>query len=152
MNFADFIENLLLKLVVSDLRLSACDECLGNREISLIPTRRLTFHRPTEAFDGLSKPVLLHFAHHTVEIKVEKLQVEIGGDKRREIGIVVFLINVEKLDFPPGNNGKTIATERVFELRVERFELEGIQDVVSAKTMTSGKFLSPLQFSACSRS
>ena len=119
LNFADFIENLLFILRVGNLRSLTRDECLGNGEIGLVPVAGACLHRLAELFQGLPKPVLLHFAHHAVEIEVEKLQIEVGGDKRRKVAVVVLLIDVEKLHLPPGNDGEAVFAERLFEFRVD---------------------------------
>ena len=96
---------------------------------------------------------LFNVAEHAVEIEVEHLQEEVGGDEAREIVVVVFLIDVEQLVFVVGHYGETVSGECVVELRVYFLELvvvyyiTGIDDEIGISSVEIGllQLFLPLQ-------
>ena len=110
LNFPDFIEDLLLVCIVVNDGLLTCDEGFGNGEVGIIPTCGMFLHCMAELLHGLRESMLLHLAHHAVEIHVEKLQVEVGRDKRREVAVVILLVDMEQLYLLSRHDGKAVTS------------------------------------------
>ena len=74
--------------------------------------------------------LLFHLAQQAVEVHVEELQIEVGGDERREVVIVVALVDVEQLLVLVGHDGEAVGTECVHQPLVGFFELPGVDEIV----------------------
>ena len=74
--------------------------------------------------------LLLHLFQQTVEIHMEHLQEEVGSDEVGELMVVVAFIYMEQLLLITGYDGKGVLGQGLTEFRVERSQLEGVDEVV----------------------
>ena len=74
--------------------------------------------------------LFLDATQHVVEIEMVELQIEVGGHKRREVAVVVFLVDVEELYLLPRHDGEPVLSQCAFQARIEGGELEGVQHIV----------------------
>ena len=132
-DFFDFIKHLLAIFSVVGLRLLPRDECLGNGKVGAVPARHPLTHCMAQPFNGLTQAVLFYLPHHAVKVHVDELQVEVGSDERREVGIVVLFVDMEELKTLSGHDGKAVTSQRILN-GIQCFQLEGIDDVVRCET------------------
>ena len=90
-----------------------------------------------EQVDDGVELLFLDATQHVVEIEVVELQIEVGGHKRREIAVVVFLVDVEELYLLPRHDGESVLSQCAFQARVEGGELEGVQHIVHVDQLSA---------------
>ena len=101
-------------------------------------TFHVVVHAPREGAEHGDELLLLQLPKDKIEVHVEELEVEIGGDKAGEVVVVIVLVDVKELDVVLGHDHESVAGQCLLHTRGKGLELVRVGEVAQVHAVAFG--------------